>query len=459
MLNKLKTDDGWQQGQIVELEIASLSDTGDGVGRVEGRVVFVPDSVPGDRLMVRLTQVKRQFARGAIAEIIVAGGDRIRPQCIVADKCGGCQWQHIDYGYQHQAKQGLVKEALTRIGQFSDPPVDLLLPNTRSLGYRNKVSYPLGISATGNVKAGYYQKSSHKIVNLNQCPVQDERLNPLLSGIKIDIQQAGWSIYNERTHRGLLRHLCLRIGERTGEILVTLVATSAKLPELENYAQQWLNDYPGLVGVCLNINPHKTNRIFADETQLVAGQPYLYEKFSGLTLQLGADTFFQVNTTATEALLEVILKQLNLSGMERAIDAYCGIGTLTLPLARHLEQIDGIEVQPEAIEQAQTNAQLNQIENANFHVGKVETILPKLEINPDLVILDPPRQGCHASVLNALLESLPQHIVYVSCKPSTLARDLKILCQSGTYRLVRVQPADFFPQTAHVEAVSFLEHQ
>ncbi|MBP0029546.1 23S rRNA (uracil(1939)-C(5))-methyltransferase RlmD [Roseofilum sp. Guam] len=452
----MKTEFNWKQGQVVEIEIASLSDTGDGVGRVDNRVVFVPNTVPGDRLNVRLLYVKPQFAKGAIEELLEPSPHGLRPACIVADKCGGCQWQHIRYDFQQQAKQTLVREALTRIGKFADPPVTPIIGSPQSFGYRNKVSYPLELSDIGIFKAGYYQQGTHKLINLNQCPVQDERLNPLLATLKENFDLAHWSAYDEENHQGLLRHLCLRIGQRTGEILITLVATKRRLPGLATHSQNWLTQFPGVVGVCLNVNPHKTNRIFGDQTFSIAGQPYVREQFAGLTFHLGADTFFQVNTEAAEALLEMILEHLNLQGTEQVVDAYCGIGTLTLPIARQVQQVLGLEVQPEAIQRARENAQLNQIENVAFQVGKVEDILPQLDHKPDIVLLDPPRQGCKPEVLQTLLNLRPARLVYVSCKPATLARDLQILCESGSYRLTRVQPVDFFPQTAHVEAVAFL---
>lgn len=452
----------WQQGALVELTITDLTDGGEGVGRVGERVVFVPDTVPGDRAWVRLVRVKANYGDGKLHQLISASPHRCRPRCIVADKCGGCQWQHIDAAYQRQAKQNLVIQALQRIGGMADPPVAPLLTEAidgsplPSLGYRNKASYPLGISAQGQVQAGYYQKGSHSLINLNRCPVQDDRLNPLLAEIKQDIQQQGWSIYNEARHTGLLRHLCFRIGRRTGEQLLTLVSTSEKLPGIKAQAETWLERYPQLVGVCLNLNSSRTNVIFGPETRCLAGLPYLREKYAGLEFHLRADTFFQIYTEAAEALWQIIRQQLNLQGHEVLLDAYCGIGTFTLPLALEVQLAMGIELQSAAVEQAEQNAQLNQVSNVKFYQGKVETLLPELPVKPDVVLLDPPRKGCDRAVIETLLKTQPERIVYVSCKPSTLARDLKILCAGG-YQLIRVQPADFFPQTSHVEAVAFLQ--
>ena len=444
----------WRQGSLIQITITDLSSSGDGVGRFGERVVFVPNTVSGDRALVRLVRVKPDYANGKLVQLLDPSPQRIRSRCLVADKCGGCQWHHVDDAYQRIAKRGQVINALERIGGFAHPPVAPILA-IAPLEYRNKATYPLAVSATGQVQAGYYRKGTHQLVNLNHCPVQDIRLDPLLA-VKQDLAQRGWSIYNEKHHRGQLRHLALRIGRRTGEMLLTLVTTDLHLNGIEAQAHDWMQRYPRLVGVALNYNPKRINAIFGAQTQIVAGQPYLREIFAGIELQLRPDTFFQVNTETAEALLTVILEQLNLQGTETLLDAYCGIGTFTLPLAQKVRQAIGIEVQPVAVEQAQQNAQLNGITNVTFQAGTVETLLPELN-SPDIVLLNPPRKGCDRAVIESLLKLQPSRLVYVSCNPATLARDLKWLCQSR-YRLNFVQPADFFPQTAHVECAVFLGH-
>ena len=446
----------WQQGQVVDVTITDLSDSGDGVGRSNERVVFVPDTVTGDRVQVRLLRVKPQYAHGKLLEVLEPSPHRIRARCIVADKCGGCQWQHVDYPYQLTAKQNQVVQALERIGKFSQPLVSPILAAAADLGYRNKATYPLARSQAGQIQAGYYQKGSHHIVNLNQCPIQDVRLNPLLAEVKQDLYDRGWGIYDEKLHRGKVRHLALRIGRRTGEMLLTLVVKDKNLSGLEEQAEAWLARYPKLAGVSLNVNPDRTNAIFGRETLCVTGQPYLHETFAGLTFQLRPDTFFQIHTEQAEALLQTIIDELQLQGHELLLDAYCGIGTFTLPLASRVRQAIGLEVQPEAVEQARLSASLNHLENVTFTEGAVETLLPQLDAKPDIVLLDPPRRGCDAAVLEALTQLAPDRIVYISCNPATLARDLKLLCQDNQYRLARVQPVDFFPQTPHVECVAFL---
>jgi 23S rRNA (uracil1939-C5)-methyltransferase len=336
-----------RQGDVVEIDITDVNDSGEGVGRAGDRVVFVPDTVTGDRVVARLVTVKRQYSHGKLLEVLTASPHRVRPSCIVADKCGGCQLQHIDYDYQLIAKENQVLQALKRIGKFTAPPVAPIVGAQGNFAYRNKVTYPLGVSDSGSVKAGYYRKGTHQIVNLNQCPVQDERLNPLLAEIKQDIQDRGWQIYQPESkgarepglrrtgvqiivsqyqeeeltvtgipkpklrnrptvtkvtdipdNRPKFRHLLMRIGRRTGEILLTLVVTDFDIPDIEGQAQRWMQRYPKLVGVCLNLNSQSTNNIFGTETRCIAGRDYVCETFGNLQFQLKGDTFFQIYTQA-----------------------------------------------------------------------------------------------------------------------------------------------------------------
>ena len=446
-----------KQGDLIPIKIIDLNTNGEGVGRIDNQVVFVPNTVTGDLIQARVTQVKAKYALASLQKIVVPSQHRIRPRCIVADKCGGCQWQHIDEAYQREAKQQQVVQTLQRIGGFNDLVVEPILHTGKGLNYRNKSTYPIKRSQTGKVQAGYYRQGSHKIVNLNQCPVQNDRLDPLLKEIKEDIYYQGWTIYDETTHQGQLRHLSLRMGTHTGEILLTLVATDDKIPYLERQAQEWLQRYPSLKGVCLNLNSDRTNIIFGKETITIAGQADIQEIFAGIELRILAHTFFQINTIAAEMLLDTIIQQLNLQGNEILVDAYCGIGTFTLPLAKLVRSAIGIESLADSVIQAQHNAKINQIDNVDFMTGKVANCLQKLNIKPDIVVLDPPRKGCNTEVIDSLLSIQPAKIVYISCKPATLARDLKLLVNSGIYQLKFVRSADFFPQTTHVETVAIIE--
>ncbi len=444
----------WQQGAVLELTIETLNHTGEGVGRWQGRVVFVPDAVPGDRLQVRLHHVKRQYAYGTILNILEPATARVRPACIVADKCGGCQWQCVDYPAQLAAKENLVREAIARIAQVQPKMFLPILGAPAPLGYRNKVTYPLG-RRNGKVVAGYYQKSSHRIVNLNQCPVQDPRLNPLLATLKADLQS--WPIYDEVTGAPGFRHLSLRIGQRTGEQLITLVLAGELPPQVTAQAQQWYEQYPDVVGVCVNFNSQRGNRIFGPQTQVLAGRPYLREVVAGVEFRIGATTFFQVNTPQAEQLVTTIKEWLDLSGKEHLLDLYCGIGTLSLPLARAAGWVTGVECHPDSVAQAIATAQHNGLGNTEFICAQAEAWLPQWQQPVDVLLLDPPRKGCDRAVLEAIVERRPPRLVYVSCHPATLARDLAYLCQSGAYKLLQIQPLDMFPQTAHVETLALLK--
>lgn len=446
----------WQQGEIITLDISDLNDQGEGVGRYEQRVVFVPDTVPGDQIKVRLIRVKTSYAYGKLITIINPSSHRIKPPCILAQDCGGCQWQHIDYNFQLIAKKNQIQQALIRLGGFANPPIQSTQSCYQALDYRNKVTYPLGVNVTGEIKVGFYEKHSHKIINLNQCPVQDQQFNPLLQQIKKGINKQGWSIYNERTYQGHLRYLGLRIGRRTGEVLITLVSTTLNLINFEHQAQQWQEQYPQIVGVCIHENPQAGNAIFAGKTHCIWGRDYLWEEFCGLRWQIRPDTFFQVNTEQAEMLVNYMQEKLSLEGHECILDAYCGIGTLSLPLANQVGKVIGLEVHPTAIKQAQFNAASNGIKNAEFYCGTVEKLLPELNLNPDIILLDPPRKGCDPNVIDFLVANPVERLVYVSCNPATLARDLRQLCKNSHYVLEEVVPFDFFPQTHHVESVSFL---
>ena len=446
----------WQSGAVIKLDITDLSSTGDGVGRYDGRVVFVPNAVPGDQMRVKLTKIKATHGFGIPAGIVTASPNRVRPACIVADKCGGCQWQAVGYEAQLAAKHQLVTEALVRIGKLENIRVDPVMAAEQPLNYRNKATYPVVKSQINTVKAGYYRRGSHTVVNLNQCPGQDERLDPLLAEVKQDIQAREWKIYSEHHHKGHIKHLSLRVGQRTGQILLTLVSRSVKLKGIQEQAKAWMERYPEVVGVLVNLNWKKTNAIFGPQTYPIAGQSYLEEEFAGLRFQLQPTTFFQVNTTQAERLLAEVQKELALTGEETIVDAYCGIGTFTLPLAKRAKHCIGLESFTESVTQAEKNAALNGIENVRFVIGDVGATLPDVGVVPDIVMIDPPRKGCDLAVLEALLKMKPYRIVYVSCNPATLARDLKVLCETGTYQISRIQPADFFPQTSHVECAAFL---
>ncbi|MBW4698717.1 MAG: 23S rRNA (uracil(1939)-C(5))-methyltransferase RlmD [Aphanocapsa lilacina HA4352-LM1] len=443
------------QGQTVTVPITALAAGGDGIARLtDGRVLFVAGVVPGDTVEARLVHLKKDHAFGRILQIVQASPHRIEAPCPVAERCGSCQWQWIDYPFQLEAKQRQVREALEHLGGFAEPPVEPVIAQPRPFGYRNKSTFPIGRDARGEPVIGYYQKDSHRIVPLNACPVQDSRLDPLLAAARELIRAQGWSIYDEKLHRGALRHLGLRIGERTGQRLLTFVVNGQTLSGIKPAAQALMDRFPDLVGVCLNTHTERGNTIFGPQTRCVAGQDCIEDVLDGFRFRIESTTFFQICTSQAEILARLVVRGAAATSEQTVIDAYCGIGTLSLPLARTARSVVGIESHVRSVEQARRNAWINGVENCRFKAGTVEALLPALKA--DIVVVDPPRKGCDPAVLAAILGSLRLRVVYVSCNPATLARDLRQLVAGG-YRLVRVQPVDLFAQTHHVECVATLE--
>jgi 23S rRNA (uracil1939-C5)-methyltransferase len=445
-----------QQGDALDLEITTLTAGGDGLGHYEGRAIFVSDSVPGDQLRIRITEAKK-IVRGKILEVVQPSNHRVRPPCIVADKCGGCQWQAVSYATQLAQKKQIVIDSLVRIGGFEHPPVEEVLGAEDPLHYRNKSTFPVGANQQGKIMAGYYRKQSHDLINLNQCPVQDEKLNSILEKTKALIQEMGWSAYHEKNNAGYIRHLGLRIGRRTDKVLLTLVTTELNLPNLEKFCTAIHQQFRSVVSICLNLNDQPTNAIFGPQTKVITGKGFIQEQFCGLEFQVGPTTFFQVNTEQAEQTIRKLLEIAQFTKEDKVVDAYSGIGTLSLPIAQHVKKVIAIESFAPSVQQAQLNAQNNRIGNVAFLAGTVEDQLAEVLQPEHTLILDPPRKGCDPSVLEVILKKQPRRLFYLSCNPSTLARDLKHL--STQYELKMVIPIDFFPQTYHVEALSYLERK
>lgn len=454
-------------GDLAELLIADLSHRGEGVGRLEDEVVFVPGGLPGDRLRIRLQRRQAGHWQAELAGVIEPSADRRRPPCILAEPCGGCSLQPFDDNAEATWKQQLVAETVRRIGGLT-PPLRPILRAAGGLGYRNRAILPLERTPEGTLRAGYYRRGSHRIVNLNRCPVLDPRLDALIGPLKQDLEASGWPV--DRHGGGGLRHLALRLGSGTGELLITLVAAEAELPGLDRLAQQWLARWPELVGVALNCQSAPDNRLLGEQTRTIAGRSWLEEEFAGLRYRIGADTFFQVNTSQAERMVAPLMEALSTgqdSGNDRGrlIDAYCGIGTFSLPLARQGWRVHGLEQHPASVALAEANAARNGLETfARFEQTPVAPVLADRlraaagEAPADLFV-DPPRKGLEPEALAAIETALPRCIAYLSCDPATLARDLGRLCRDGAYEVLWLQPADFFPNTAHVECLAALRRR
>ncbi|MFM2081282.1 MAG: rRNA ((1939)-C(5))-methyltransferase RlmD [Cyanobacteriota bacterium] len=443
-------------GQVLELDIDGLGHDGRGVGRWRETVVFVPGALPGERVSVRVRRLARRHLEADLIGVDRASEERCRPACILADRCGGCSLQHCAPAAQMRFKSDQVHQALRRIGQL-EAVVEPIWGTDEPLGYRNRALIPLERTGEGVLRAGYYRRGSHRIVNMNRCPVLDPRIEGLIAPLKADLEASGWPVDVNLTAGGGLRHLGLRVGHHSGEVLITLISSHDRLPGLETLAEQWRRRWPQVVGVGLNLQPKASNVVLGAETRCIHGRPWLRERFAGIDLQIAADTFFQVNTPQAERLVPLLAEFLQPGPETPLLDAYCGIGTFSLPLAAAGSPVLGLEVHAGSVAQAAAAAERHGLAAARFEQADVAAVLADRLTGMAGLLVDPPRKGLSEETLAAIERGLPPRIAYISCNPATLARDLGQLCGSGRYRLRRVQPVDFFPQTSHVECLALLE--
>jgi 23S rRNA (uracil1939-C5)-methyltransferase len=440
----------------VEIRIDGLSHDGQGVGRYGGMACFVPGALPGERVTARLLHRARRHWLGTLEEVHESSPERRRPPCILAEHCGGCSLQHLGDGAQSRWKGERVQEVLGRIGGLACP-VDPVLAAPHPLGYRNRAIIPLERTPDGRLRAGYYRRGTHRIVNMSRCPVLDPRLDALIAPLKADLEATTWPVDRELSGPGGLRHLALRLGHHSGEVLLTLVSSHGDLQDLPRWAERWRQRWPQIVGVTLNLQPRPTNTLLGPATELVSGRSWLTERICGLDLRIASDTFFQVNTPQAERVVPLLRQALAGAPPGLLLDAYCGIGTFSLPMARDGWTVHGLERHPEAVRLATHNAEQNGLGSlASFEAGDVATLLPAWLPRCRALLVDPPRRGVDAAVLTALQASAPPLLLYLSCDPATLARDLGALSRSCGYAVIRVQPLDFFPQTSHIETLAVL---
>lgn len=447
------------QGQLLQLHCHGLSHDGRGVARLPDQsVVFVPDLLPGEVAGVRLLRQHRKSWEGIVQNRALISPERRQPPCILADRCGGCSLQHLSDSGQAQAKQDTVQAALRRIGhlELNDAVLQPFLSCPLTLGYRNRAIIPLERREDGHLRAGYYRNGTHTLVNMNECPVLDPRLDRLLRPLKNDLESSSWPVDRHLQTHGGLRHLALRIAPSSGEILITLISSHSNLEGLEGMANRWMHRWPDVVGVCLNLQPKNTNTLFGPDTSVVAGRGSVTEHFAGLDLQIAADTFFQVNTSQAERVVSLIAAALGACSGGLLIDGYCGIGTYGLPMAAAGWRIHGIENHPASIALARHNAAANHLdERCTFDVVDMAEGLSRCLDQATAVLLDPPRRGLDPGVVSALIQSPTPTLLMLSCDPATLARDLRLL--NETYLITSVQAIDFFPNTSHVETLAVLK--
>ncbi|WP_077624289.1 23S rRNA (uracil(1939)-C(5))-methyltransferase RlmD [Sediminibacillus massiliensis] len=445
-----------KKNQTIELTFQDLTHEGAGVGKVDGYPLFVPYALPGEKAKVKVIKVNKNFGFGKLLNVSEVSPDRVEPPCDVYIQCGGCQLQHMSYDLQLKMKQNQVKNALRKIAHLENVPVHPTIGMNDPWRYRNKVQIPVG-ERDGELITGFYQKRSHHIIEgMDTCVIQDEVNDRMVEAVRRIADRLGITAYSEENDKGVLRHIMVRTGQQTGETMIVLITRTEKLPKQEELIKELHETYPQIKSIVHNVNKEKTNVIFGKNTKVLWGNKYIYDTIGDIKFAISAKSFYQVNPPQTKHLYDTALEYASLTGTETVIDAYCGIGTISLFLAQKAKKVYGVEIVPEAISDAKENAKLNKIENADFYVGEAEKVMPWWNaqgLRPDVIVVDPPRKGCDEDLLQAMVTMQPERIVYVSCNPSTLARDLRIL-EDGGYETKQVQPVDMFPQTGHIEAVA-----
>lgn len=450
-----------QKNQILTLWIERLSSDGSGVAHsADGEAVFVPGTAPGDEARVRIVKDCGRYAFGILDELLTSSPDRIPVDCPVAGPCGGCSLRHLDYAAELRAKQESVLDAFRRIGGLEVPVLDIL-PSPEVDRYRNKVQFPVGLDKNGEPCIGFYAGRTHRIVPCPDCRLQPGVLNEIGNALCTFFAQQGIRPYDEQSGKGLVRHIFLRRGAHSGQIMVCLVCTRAKLPHAEQLCTALRGQFPAISTVLLNVNAKNTNVILGSENHILYGPGYIEDTLCGVPVRLGPLSFYQVNTLAAERLYGVAAQYAQLTPDDALLDLYCGMGTIGLSMAEQCRELIGVEIVPEAIESAKANAaRMGEAIAAKSRffcadAGQAATQLAAEGLHPDIVMLDPPRKGCDEATLSAVVRMAPRRVVYVSCNPATAARDAAWLEQNG-YHTEKVQPVDLFPRTKHVEAVLLL---
>lgn len=438
--------------------VEDLTHDGSGVAKIDGYPLFIPGALPGEEVEIQVGKTLKNYGFARLLNVIKESPDRVKPPCHVFPECGGCQLQHLSYEGQLKQKQKTVRDVIDRIGKLPHVPVHPVKGMENPWRYRNKSQIPFS-ERDGKVVSGFYKSRTHHIVDTDVCIIQSEEADEIMSTLKHEMHAIGIEAYDERTNRGMLRHLIVRKGRATGELMVVLVTRKKKFPQKDAAIELIKKVAPDVTSIMQNVNSQNTNVIFGDETILLYGKPVIVDSIAGVDFEISARSFYQVNPEQTEVLYGQALEYAQLTGDESVIDAYCGIGTISLFLAQKTKEVYGVEIVPQAIEDAKRNAELNGITNAYFEAGAAEVVIPKWYAEGkrfDVLVVDPPRKGCDEELLKTILEYKPKRVVYVSCNPGTLARDLRIL-EDGGYRTQEVQPVDMFPQSSHVECVAWLE--
>ena len=449
----------YTKNQIIEVTITDMSETGEGIGKVDGYTLFVKDAIIGDTVKARLTKTKKNYSFARVEEIVVPSDKRVTPVCEYHRQCGGCQIQAMDYSAQLEFKALKVKNDLIRIGGFDEALVESIsepiIGMENPFRYRNKAQYPVGLNKDGDIIAGFYAGRTHSIIANTNCHLGVKENKEILEAVISCMKENGVKPYDEATGKGVVRHVLIRKGFTTGEIMVCVVINADSLKNSDALVDM-LSKIDGIKSISININKKNTNVILGDKCVTLFGSDTITDYIGDVKFNISPLSFFQVNPVQTKKLYDKALEYADLSGGEMVWDLYCGIGTISLFLAKKAGHVYGIEIVPQAIIDAKENAAINNISNASFYTGAAEDLAPTLNERPDVIVVDPPRKGCDEKLLSTILSEKPEKVVYVSCDPATLSRDLKILCGSGEYELKKVCPVDQFPHTTHVETVCLL---
>lgn len=445
-------------GQKVELMITGYSHFGEGVGKYEGFTLFIPFAAVGERVLAQVEAVKKNHGRARLVEVIEPSPERSAPPCDVFGRCGGCQLQHVSYAEQLRMKERQVRDSFSRIGRMEGVKIHPVIGMEKPWGYRNKAQVPFGVQ-DGKVVAGFYASRTHRVVDMETCLIQHALNDRVVRKVKQLARRLNTPIYDERNHRGILRHVMVRTGFHTGECMVVLVTNGKKLPHRKTWVEELRREIPQLKSIIQNMNRRRSNVVLGPENRLLWGREVIYDRIGDVVFAISAHSFFQINPVQTKVLYDQVAKYAGLTGNETVIDAYCGIGSIALYLARHAKRVYGVDIVGAAIRDAKRNAALNRMNHVTFEEGAAEEVMPRWVhegIKPDVIVFDPPRKGCDPLLLETAASMRPMRIVYVSCNPATLARDAKYLAELG-YKVQEVQPVDMFPHTGHVECVARME--
>ncbi len=434
----------------ITISIHSLGENGEGLGSYQGHTIYVDGALIGEEVEVRIIKSHKTYSHATVVKVLKPSLNRVQPVCKHFDICGGCQLMHLEYAQQLLFKQQKVIKALQRYENTKDIRVEPCLPSPSTLHYRNKIQLPVQKGLHG-LKLGLYARGSHDLVEIDTCAVHCNAGEEIYTKVKEIIKKSNLSAYDPQTKTGELRHVLIKSSENLKEVLVILVTASENRESLLPIAEEIMKTSPLVKGVVHNVNQTEGNVILGQTYHLLAGTPHIHHRLKHLLFTLSPASFFQVNAAQAECLYEKALEFAEVTGSETVLDAYCGVGTISLFFANHVQKVIGIESVPQAIENARENAKLNNISNVEFVCAQAEEYIYKLE-QADIVLLNPPRKGCEQRFLKGVVSLKPSKVVYISCNPATLARDLNLLCTSG-YQIIAVQPYDMFPQTAHVECV------